>query len=231
MSDTNLKPFTSNAQYIEAETQYLAVRARRIEAEQHERQIVAGGRSSDDCMVGTPERSAAEQNQHHLAALRQEEASLRQQIDARLAAHRTDSANPRLGLDDLCETYGLGPLERVLLLLTTISALSKERADEVLDPVGWAYAGSVTVECGMRLMDARTMQERFDARMIVEPGAPLLREEMVSLDLGHRSFAEDRLSARVYLRSPTFRKIMGLPTESHTEPDDSPKGSRRSRQA
>lgn len=107
-----LRPYSTDIEYLMAETEWIRVRAERIEAfrllhTEDEGQLRMGSRRRRDlCVIASADR---------VTRLEEQESALRQEIDARRALNR--AAGPALGLDRLCLEYNLNDVERTTLLL------------------------------------------------------------------------------------------------------------------
>ncbi len=109
---SGLRPYSTDIEYLMAETEWIRVRSERIEAFRllhtpDDAPLKLGSRRNRDlCLIASADR---------VTRLEEQESALRQEIDARRALNRTDG--PGLGLDRLCLEFGLNDVERHLLLL------------------------------------------------------------------------------------------------------------------
>ena len=132
---TKFTPFENDPEYIEQELNWLRARCRRIavirelrEAEEEDDSF-AGAKG-----VGRRRKVAEDEGGRRLAQAVTLEERLREELDARLTAHR-EGGRFTLGLDRVCGEAGLGQEERLALLICLLPALGEEVAADTLAPV------------------------------------------------------------------------------------------------
>ncbi len=130
-----LKPFGSDAEYLEAESHWLKVRAHRMQAEDEIR------RQEEQVVSWPPRRGelAPSELTAKLEALIEVEDNTRSDIDAQL--HAGVRGGTLLGLDRLQHEHKLDDFERIVLLVAAMPALDRSVSDllEGLDRVGWIH--------------------------------------------------------------------------------------------
>lgn len=200
-------PFTSDAQYLDAEFLWLKARCRRLAAQGDlRRQVEQMGRAALDS------QEAAELRR--LSAL---EGRLRRELDQRLEATRTLTDGHRLGLDRLFGEAALRacPLDdddRTVLLALTLLGLSQDLAEQVLAPIHISAFGLVTVSDALRLLDPQDAARALALRRHFRRTGPLLRLGLVTLRTSNRTQGPDcLLEADLTLTLEAFANITGDP--------------------
>jgi hypothetical protein len=196
------EPFASNAEYLEAETQWLKVRAHRMQAEDEIRRL-------DEQVVSWPPRRGelgATELQAKLEALREIEDNNRADIDARL--HAGVRAGTLLGLDRLQHEHKLDAFERLVLLLAAMPALDREVSDafEGLDRVGWSHQTTVDVSFAVAGCD---FQQRLEKRASFKPDAPLIRHGLIKWDSCSQPDGPEILSSSFAISAQAFAVLVG----------------------
>jgi SpoVK/Ycf46/Vps4 family AAA+-type ATPase len=195
--------FPSDLDYLQHEHRWLELRSQRLHAEQklegrHSRQRRRGFYDDD-------EPSPAALRRRGTAAGR-DEAALRSAIDARLAEHQRQGCP--LAIQRLCELYGLGDFERLVLLLATGPALDRqfehiiERADEL-------SGGGLTVDTTFIFADL-DLSERVARRKSFGAQAPLRAHDLLNVHIGGRySSPEDLLTASISITGRALDLLLG----------------------
>ena len=202
-----VQPYTCDLDYLEAELQWIEVRCQRIgidlrllsQAQVSNRRVrfdTSGADNSPQALLGR--RSQMEGM----------ERDMRSQIDARRA--ETTRQGEAVALDRLCEQFGLDTFERTALLLCAAPCFSRRFDDHyaLLEP-DEHHSGAPTIEIVCTFNECG-FAERIRRRTVFSSTAPLLANDLVSVDLRDRySDPEDLLSAAVKLNSLTFNYLLG----------------------
>jgi hypothetical protein len=205
-----IKPFTTNANYIESEIHWLCVRTSRLAAEQElraaERDI-----NSHGTRVGRRHKPVAADEARRLATVfRTQEDKLRADIDARIEATRKSGVT--LGLDRLCEQHDLAPYERLALLVAVVPTLGEKLTQEVLGKLDSYIVNQPSVEMLIILTESQSVEDRLKVRsMFNSPEVPLVKLGLISMDF-HRNEASpaDLPGAQFSLTEMAFNTIVGL---------------------
>ena len=133
---TEAKPYTSDADYIEALASAIHARARLIGA-----RMKARNDADEDgvglVLAGDDEHVPSEARAK-ITRLAATEQRLWLEIDSRRRATR--AAGRLLGLDDICEEHDLDDTERLALVLTTLPAVGLEFAEVLGDVASFGFA-------------------------------------------------------------------------------------------
>jgi hypothetical protein len=192
-----------DAEYLHAEYSWLAVISRRLSAERMLRDVLKDDNAVPPSTPGTREMRG------RVMELREEERETRQEIDGRLAAHRQDPGAVQLGLDEMCEEYGLCQEERTILLALSIPAIGRSIAEELLGDIISCY-GSLTVEDVIRILDPNCVSDWLRFRSFLRPDGRLLQENLISLVLsGEPSFPDTFIAADVRITIPALTRMTG----------------------
>jgi len=209
MSDHTV--YTNNGEYLDAELGWLAVRAKRLGVERRQRERAIDSSPKDETVVGEEPLVLDDELVRRGAALKVREASLRAEIDARLAATRAAKGDTFLGLDRLCAENGLGPDERLVLLVALAPVAGDEVGQMTTGEVAGSYFISPTCETVVSFLDARGIFQRVKYRALFEPRAPLIKGGLITCDYGRKAkAAEDVLDARIRLTTTALDVLVGL---------------------
>jgi len=184
---TGAVPYADDLSYLEDELRWIEARVRRL-------------------ALATKLRKATDPSARWIAKLAERRAAegyLRAHIDARRAA------GPPLALDRLCAVLGLGDFERLVLLLATAPCCSRTFEDifGMLDKDG--APNTLTVEVVFNFAEL-PFAERVRRRAVFSPEAPLVREDLVVVDLRQRAVApRDLLMADLELTGRAFSFLSG----------------------
>ncbi len=196
-------PFADDAEYLQAEYAWLAVRCRRIAAERMLRDVQDDNKGVPPTTAGTRELRC------RMLELKEQEREAREGIDERLDTHRRDPVAVQLGLDEICDEYGLSQKERTILLTLSIPGIGRSIAEEILGDFMSCYGG-LTVEDAIRILDPSGVADWLWLRSFLRPEGGLLRENLTSLRLsGEPSCPDTFLSADVRISIPAMARITG----------------------
>jgi hypothetical protein len=172
------KPFDDDLELLEAEVEYLRCRATRVVVEERKLAAIHEMDTGGDAQDGG---TAIHDHQCRLLLIKDREKALRDEIDARLQVHRQDAARPKLGLDRLTENHRLSPDERMLVVAAAIPAISQTLAEATFHDLGSMY-GALSTEDLARLQAPGTVREWVEARRLMDPKAPLVKEGLLVVE-------------------------------------------------
>ena len=181
-------PYATDLLYLQDELAWVEARVRRLALAQKLR---------DAEEVPSKARLA------RLASRQAREDQLRAIIDERRAA------SPPTALDRLCETLELNTFERLVLLLAAAPCCSRRFEDifGLLDKDG--TPNTLTVEVVFNFA-ALPFTDRIRLRSSFSPSAPLIREDLVVVDMRQRAVApRDLLMADLELTGRAFSFLIG----------------------
>lgn len=204
--------YSSNGEYLDDELEWLAVRAKRIGAEQDIRDSAVEPHAHR--RVGQGRRVAADEGQRQLLELGDREARLRAQIDARLHVHRAAKSFPPLGLDRLVDEFKMSNNERLIVLLLTAPALSTKVTNELLEPIGLG-SFSVDVDGITQLLEPATkgVDDYIRIRKLLRPDSSLVRNGLIALDFSSRTYLpKDLADTTVSLTAKALAVVTGDPS-------------------
>ena len=202
-------PFASDCDYLEAEFNLLACRVQRLAAARELRQ--ADRREhAEPGSVGKTRQVADDDAVRRLAVFADREDRLRDALDARLQAHRSDPTARQLGIDLLAATHGLGEEERLVLLSALSYAVSEERSEAIHADIGAGGYCAQNIEGLMRLLDCQSVGDRVRMRRLFAPTSPLVKGGLVVLEMyGKDALPDDLLGTRVRLTTRAFDGLVG----------------------
>ncbi|AWV91059.1 ATP-binding protein [Bradymonas sediminis] len=194
--------YRDDLEYLQDELGWLEMRCRRLITQ---RQI-------DNQCSDSPGHGWSRQEEEPLNLL---EARLKMQtksekrrrtyVNRRLKATR--AGDFKLAIDTLVELYDLSDFERTILLLASAIAFSRSFED-LYDELQNSRFG-LTVEVIFNFCEL-PFAERITRRRVFSKAQPLVKNDLVSVDLSSRFNApEDLLSARVQLSNRTFGYLVG----------------------
>jgi hypothetical protein len=209
--DISSKPWT-DAAMLDCAFAWLTSRARRLTLEREIRDAARNDtgavyRLCDHPRTTVPDDDAAER----LTALRALEEQQHGELHARREAHRADRTARPLGLDRLVLTHELGEDEEMILLTVVCGAISEEMSNILYGDLAVGFYGNATLEGVSRMLDARTTADRLRVRRLLAPDAPLVKGEMIVVDLmtNRPSFPDDLLGARLRITEQAFATLVG----------------------
>jgi hypothetical protein len=195
------QPFASDGEFLAAMCDYLRVRCRRITAQQ------------DAEATGTRDWAGRLTREHKCDALiaRDEESTLKAELDARLQAHRADPLRTKLGIDQLTELHRLSDDERLILLAATIPGIGPKVSEDVFRSLTSGY-GSLSVSDAILLLGPTNIIEWLRFRKLFHADAPLRRAGLIILGRRNEPVTPDALpQSEVRLSMKTFAIVIGIP--------------------
>ncbi len=204
------KVYTSSGEHLDDELTWLAIRAKRLMAERRQRERQIDQSPQDESVIGDEALVLDDELVRRVAAFKGREDTLRAEIDGRVEATRTAKGEKFLGLDRLCVENSLSPDERMVLLVALAPIAGDEIGQATTAEIAGSYFTSPTVETVVTFLDARGIAERVKARGLIEPGAPLIKNGLITVDYGRRAkAAEDVLDARIRLTTVALDVLVG----------------------
>lgn len=203
-SSTDHAPFKNDIEYIEAESAWVRARCARLDLERR-----AAEKLQDVLRetIGTKPPTVVREYQRRLETLHATERNLRIELDFRLAATRTGGT--ALGLDALAGDHGLGEVERVALLLSTLAALSDGDEDEIARAGRTNFHGRGGPEVVWDFMGL-SFAERITARQVFLPTAPLVADGLMVLTVGSSDGPRELRCSYMDVTTTAFETILGL---------------------
>ncbi len=205
MSHSKHQPFTNDFAFIDVAIAALGARARRLAHARDCRQAQQGGPDDQPCQTALD----------RLAALTAHEEAMKADLDARLAAHRSDPAARQLALDGLTAAHELSEDERTILLTSFCFALSEDLSNFAFADVGTGYGGNGSVEFYCRLLGADSTADRVRVRNLLQPESRVVRAGLIRIEtMRNRDFQpEDLLWCRVEITQAGFDAMIAGATE------------------
>jgi hypothetical protein len=198
------EPFADDDEYLSEHLDYLASRVQRLAAAKELREIVRREPSG-------PQPGIDDDLLRRLEMFQAREDRQRDDLNARLQAHRADPGARKLGIDRLAEAHALQEEACMVLLSCFCSAMSEEKAEAVHGDLGVGMYGSRSVEGLLRLLDAQSIADRVRLRRLFSPEAPLVKAGLVLID-HYRSdptAPEHLLGCRVVLSQAAWEILVG----------------------
>lgn len=202
-----ITPWTTDLAYLQDEFAWVAARCTRVALERRrdtspeERSVRRGGYFADDERIEPKELAA------RIAAGAASERRLREQIDARLVAHRAGDTF-ELGLDKLVRAHGLDDFDRVVLLLASGPCVSR-RFERLYAGLDGDRQATLTVETVFTFL-ALDASERVARRASLGPRGRLLTSDLIEMNYGIRPPPPKALlETEIELRGRTFSLILG----------------------
>jgi hypothetical protein len=203
-SSTEHPPFKNDIEYIEAESAWVRARCARLD---HERRVAEKLRDVRRETIGTKPPTVVREYQRRLEAFHETERNLRVELDFRLAATRTGGM--ALGLDTHAGDHGLGEVERVALLLSTLAALSDGDEDEIAKAGRTNFHGRGGPEVVWDFMGL-SFADRIAARQVFLPTAPLVADGLLVLTVGNSDGPRELRCAYMDVTTTAFDTMLGL---------------------
>ena len=212
MSQPTPQPFANDFEFLDSAFTALGARARRLAHARDCRQAQQGGPDDQPCQTALD----------RLAALTAHEEALKADLDAQLAAHRSDPTARQLALDGLVATHDLSEDERTILLTSFCFALSEDLSNFAFSDVGTGYGGNGSVEFYCRLLGADNTADRVRARSLFLPDSRVIKTGLVRIEaMRNKDFQpEDLLWCRVEITQAGFDAVGGAtePPKGTTKP-------------
>jgi len=205
------RPYANDADFLTDASAWLVARSRRIgltlQAEDDEHVLPRPGHRT----LGPQHQVVADERQRLQSTAHEQERRLQENLEARLEAHRV-SDRPRLGIDRLCEASGLGPQERLVLLVASVVAVSDRLAEQIVRPLDGPCMSRLTIEAATRLLAPHDgLAGVLAARLLFTPTSPLLRDQHLVVDFcGPTSVPDDWPHAVVSITNNAFATITGV---------------------
>ena len=205
-NDTEPKSFTSAIDLIEAEITAAVARCHRLGVE---RKLTEDHRDDRHRIgiVGDVAATLDEEERRRLNAARAGEKAAQAMLEARRAATR--KVGVLVGLDALCEQHDLTDADRAALVLTSIPAVSREKA-ACFDGISVHGYGSdlVSIEALANYLELEFV-ERVGLVHRFRATAPLVREGLLNVDVGRSCDPQDWTDAVIKVTSKAFATMTG----------------------
>ena len=198
------KPFDDDLELLDREVEFLRCRASRAMAEERLRDAVHEMETGGDEQDGG---TRIHDRQCRLLLVKDREKALRVEIEARLRVHRQDRARPKLGLDLLTDTHRLSPDERIVLVAAAIPAISQTLAETIFRDMGSMY-GALSTEDLPRLLCPGNVREWVQARLMLDPDSPLVKEDLLVIEHDVTGTPSDLLPTSAVYVSPRVLKLL-----------------------
>jgi SpoVK/Ycf46/Vps4 family AAA+-type ATPase len=209
-------PFTDDVDYVQAELAWVEARATRIAAERKLERMEEVGRPGRGRRSPQGWDDDESPRMVHARAHRsvERERAQREQLDARLTAHRASNREP-LALDELCDRCGLDDFDRTILLLAVGPCFSRS-FDEAYGHLAEEVGEYLSVEAAFMFAEL-DLAERLDRRRAFSPRGAMVAQDLVAVGMRHRySSAKELLGAEIEVAGRTFAYLVGR-RELHDE--------------
>ena len=145
-----------------------------------------------------------------LRDMKEREDEIREAIEARLAVHRADVDQPKLGIDKLVKAHRLSGEERVILVAASLPAISGALAEQTFEPLSLSFRGISTNDL-VRLLDPQGTADWVKFRHLFDSDSALVGAGLVVLDpIPHAPDTPDALwGADVRITSAAFATLTG----------------------
>ena len=199
-------PFATDLEYMQAEVQWVKVRARRIATEHRLAKLEdepEAPRRRRDYDPASP-RALHRLGKKALAR----ELAIRTRLDTRIAAHRASDA-PSLAIDQLCERCGLDAFQRMVLILGAAPCFSRG-FDALFGQISGEerYEG-LTIEGAFAFAEL-SFADRIERRRDFSRSGALVSQDLIDFALGHRyQSAKDLLGADIDITPRTLNILLG----------------------
>jgi len=198
--ETNLEYLQQELAWIEAHSRYVAAKLKLRNFDQDETDVAIFGRTSRNPPSEVDLRRIRQAN-------RRKSKKLRTHIDARLECSR--NAKVSISLDHICDIHGLSKEERIVLLLSMAPGFSRKFDDMYCSIDQQNLSSGLTVEVVCSFLDL-SFQERVDARQMFTSSRPLVRADLITINMDQRySTPKDLLEASVEITTQAFHHLLG----------------------
>ena len=214
--------FADDCAFLEMTYSWLSARCARIAAEQRIRQANRPGVPSGTRAIGQLPYDIEDEEQRRLGVLRDQEANLKADVDARLERHRATPGPIKLGLDKLTDEHDLHEDERLLLVILTLPALGGQPlVDAVLNDLATGIYCGLTIEQIVVLFDLQRLRQHLRIRRLFGTTSKLVQGGLIVVEYASKvALPEDLHSARCSLTRPAFATLVGDPTINGENGDD-----------
>ena len=197
-------PFINDLAYIQAELEWIELRAQRIAVERR-LALLEDEESPQQFRRGRYDERSPRQLFGQSRRLREREDGLRTWIDA----CRASDSNTPLALDALCQRCHLDPFQRMVILLAVAPCFSQRYEALYGRITGKDLLDSLTVEVAFTFAEldfCQRVQRRSDFGSL----SPLITHDLVTVELNHRfRAAKDLLSADIEINGRTLGFVLG----------------------
>lgn len=205
------QPYADDLDYLQAEVEWVVARCRRIGLQRALDKAVGrdDGEAFVRAMASADGDAPVAMLRRRLARFLRNERHVRADVDARLAVTR--AAGRVLALDRMCDLHGLGDIERQILLVAAVPAVSRVLS-EALDSCEWSgcASGCLSVDGVLTFVGAESA-DRVRFRDLFRRHASIVKNDLIRLDFpGTRILhPEDLLGSNVRLATRTFAIMTG----------------------
>jgi len=186
-------PFTDDPEYLEAELRWLRCRVSRLLVQRRLADASEEEADGDPAFTQRPGRMDSRRLRCRIVELREQEAKLRREIDARLQINRGQRGAHTLGLDEICKEASLGAEERLVLLTALPFGISQTLAESVLQDLVARHWGAASVSDAIAVLDPKSVSDWLRYRALFRPGASLVQSGLIEVNSPGGSVGPDTL--------------------------------------
>ncbi len=204
-----LTPFESDLEYLQEELEWVELRCKRIVTQRRFDKVPGDEDFGDDEHDGATGIESyylpAGYFTGRLEDMVTDEVRQRWEVDQR----RRLTVDRSLSLDRLCQLRELDDFERVVLILSCATSVSR-RFQGLFGSLVRQRSSSLTPEVVFEFMEM-PLAERIMRRTVFSPRARLMKNDLIMMAMyGRHLSTEDMLNMEVDIPQPTFNYIMGI---------------------
>ena len=210
-------PYATDAEFLEAEFNWLVARAARISLVHRLEQESGHGAIAAQRMWPIDKTQIAEYRER-VGVSEAIEMGVREEIDSRRSVHRATEGACKLGVDRVCDEHDLADDERLVLLIVTIVSCGSLYAEAITDALSGSHHYSLTIDDVITLLDPHDLGGWAKARLLFHREAPLLVHGLIEVETHPQvPTTTDLLDCRVSITHRAFATITGVPELAEVE--------------
>ena len=206
--------FQSDGEYLDMAARVMRARSARLSAE---RELADATERFENGEDDGPRSQPARQVRCRATVLKEAEAKLRAELEARLDEHRRADRYP-LGIDSVCEASRLSEDERLVITAVTLSCLGNVVAESTFGLMFSSFSG-MQVSDAIRLLGATEPSEWLSNRRMFLPDSPLVKNRHLLYDRVPQG-PEGLMDVTLSVSRQTFALITGTELEPESYDDE-----------